>query len=349
MLREDRKNRMVVAMGAPHFFFSHTCIMPNWRKGYQGPQRKYVSMRARRARARNLLRRRLRRRYKRNRKIRPSVKSLARSVRKLYQRDDKKFYYTHINNLLVTGGPALGQQFQGIFDLTAIPYAGSTDPNTGQPYPGYQAREPDSAQCNLRNIRIHMTLHASYPTAYRNQKVFVALVKSRVGVGSAAGITCPLMTDVWDYTGAGAGNLLALWELFRNTQAEGAELLDNDTFKILKQWTMYLQPQQGDMQQSLRTTTNTAAPPGTDTGTIISLAPAVPPALPANYNYAKTRPSEVLIKYTHKCLNAKLQFANTTTNQTSNVKYFLVMCGNGVDVARGFNINASIKTNFIDE
>ncbi len=292
------------------------------------------------------------RRYRKRRpykKRRPTVRSLQKQVSRLYKRDDKKFYYTRIDNLLVTGGPSAAQQFQGIFEVSQIPFFGSTDPGTGAPFPGFQTREEDSAQCNLRNIRIHMTLHASHPEAYRNQKVYVALVKSRVGVGSSAGINVPLMTDIWDYTGASAGNLLAPWELFRNTQGEGAELLKDSTFKILKQWTMYIQPQQGTTAQSLRTTVNTATFPGIDTGTIVSVPPVIPPGSAVNYTYAKTRPSEVLIKYTHNCLNAKLQFPNTTSNQPSNVRYYLVMCGNGVDTTRGFRVNASIKTNFIDE
>ena len=307
--------------------------------------------RRRRARARNVLRRGIRRFRKRRayKKPRPTVKSLARSVRKLYQRDDKKHVYTKIDNLLVTGGPSAGQAFQGIFQVAQIPYHGATDPSTGLAYPGYMTREEDSAMCNLRNIRIHMTLHASHPEAYRNQKVYVALVKSRVGVGSASGISVPLMTDIWDYTGAGAGNLLAPWELFRNTQGDGAELLDESTFKILKQWTMYLQPQQGETAQSLRSQVSTNVPPGTDNGTLISVAPAVPPNPSVNYTYAKTRPSEVLIKHTHKCLNAKLVFPNTTSSQPINVRYYLVMCGNGTSTLRGFRINACIKTNFVDE
>ena len=303
--------------------------------------------RARQARARNVLRRGIRRYKKRKRK--PSVRSLARSVKKLYQRDDKKFYYTRIDNLLVTGGPSAGQDFQGIFNVSQVPYFGSTDPGTGLAFPGYSTREEDSAMCNLRNIRIHMTLHASHNEAYRNQKVYVALVKSRVGVGSALGIACPKMTEIWDYTGAGAGNLLAPWELFRNVQGAGAELLKDSTFKILKEWTMYLQPQLGQTAQSLRTTVNTGTPPSTDNGTIISVPPTAAPAAPVNFTYAKTRHSEVVIKYTHKCLNAKLTFPNTTSNQSNNVKYFLVMCGNGTDTTRGFRVNASIKTNFIDE
>ncbi len=301
----------------------------------------------RRARARQVLRRGVRR-FKR-RKFRPTVKSLQKQVKKLYQRDDKKHVYTKIDNLLVTGGPAAGQAFQGIFQVSQIPYHGSTDPSTGLAYPGYMTREEDSAMCNLRNIRIHMTLHASHPEAYRNQKVYVALVKTRVGVGSAGGINVPLMTDIWDYTAANAGNLLAPWELFRNTQAEGAELLDDNTFKILKQWTMYLQPQQGQVAQSLRTSVSTNVPPGTDTGTIQTVAPPLLPNPAVNYTYAKTRPSEVLIKYTYKCLGAKLVFPNTTSDQAINVRYYLVMVGNGTSTLRGFRINASIKTNFIDE
>lgn len=304
--------------------------------------------RRRRSKARNVLRRGIRR-FRRRRKRKSSVRSLARSVRKLYQRDDKKHVYTKINNLFVTGNVAVNQPFQGIFELSQIPYHGETDPSTGVAYPGYMTREEDSAMCNLRNIRIHMTLHASHPEAYRNQKVYVALVKSRVGLGSAPGIVCPLMTDLWDYTGADAGNLLAPWELFRNTQGPGAELLNDHNFKFLKTWTMYLQPQQGETAQSLRSTVSTNTPPGTDTGTLVTVPQPILPNPSVNYTYAKTRPSEVLIKYSHKCLNAKLVFANTTSNQATNVRYYLVMVGNGTSTLRGFRINASIKTNFIDE
>ena len=194
-----------------------------------------------------------------------------------------------------------------------------------------------------------MTIHASHPEAYTTQKCYVALVKSRVGVGSVAGIGCPLMTDIWDYGGAGALNLLAPWELYRNTQGPGSELLKDSTFKVLKEWAIYLQPQQGTVGQSLRTTVTTATVPGTDTGTIITVPPVAPPGSAVNYTYAKSRPSEVLIKYTHNCMNAKLKFPSTGSSSPSNVRYFLVMCGNGSSTSRGFRINASIKTNFIDE
>lgn len=283
-------------------------------------------------------------RYGRYKKKKPTLKSISLSVKRLYQRDDKKFYYTRINNLLVSGGPSAAQEFQGVFSVAQIPYSGSTDPGTGVAYPGYSTREPDSAVCNLRNIRIHMTLHASHNEAYINQKCYVALIKSRVGVGSPTGIVCPKMTEIWDYLGAGAGNLLAPWELFRNTQGPGAELLKDSTFKILKDWTVYLQPQRGAIQQSLRTT-NVA----TASGSIISNPIVTPPGVPINFTYAKTRPSEVLIKYTQNLMNAKVKFPNTATDQSNNVKYFLVMVGQGTDTTRGFRINASIKTNFIDE
>ena len=237
--------------------------------------------------------------------------------------------------------------------MSQIPYHGATDPNTGNAYLGYQTREQDSAMCNLRNIRVHMTIHASHPEAYTNQKCYIALVKSRVGVGSSTGIVCPKMTDIWDYTAAGAGNLLAPWELYRNSQGQGAELLDESTFKILKEWVVYLQPQRGSTSQSLRSQVNTAVPPGQDNGTLISVSDTNPPA-PApptsvNWTYAKTRPSELLIKYTHKCMNAKLKFPNTTSEMPNNVRYFLVMVGQGSSTTKGFRVNASVKTNFIDE
>lgn len=317
--------------------------MPNWRKGYQGPQRKYRSVRMRRARARNVLRRAVRRRRRYRKRV--PYRSLVKSVKNLYKRDDKKFTYTAVNNLLVAGGPALGQAFQGIFDLTQIPFSGQTDPTTGQPYLGYQAREPDSVKCNLRNIRIHMTIHASHPEAYSTQKCYIALVKTRNGVGSGLGIQCPLMTNIWDYSSLlGGGNLLAPWELYRNTQGPGSELLNPETFKILKQWSIYLQPQHGLTGVSERTTGNDSA-----TGTIVSAPEPAIPNPPANFTYTKSRPSEVLIKYTHKCLGAKLTFNNTTSSSSTNVKYFLVMCGNGSATNRGFRCNAICKVNFIDE
>lgn len=318
-----------------------------WTSSYRR-RSSYAASRIQRAfRARR--KRKYRPRKTKGKVTRKEINRLTKSVRTLFKRDDKKFYYTHVNNVLITGGPSLNQAFQGIFDVSQIPFEGSTDPNTGVAYPGYQTREKDSAMCNLRNIRIHMTLHATHNEAYPTQKCYVALVKTRVGVGSNLGITVPLMTDIWDYGGAGAGNLLAPWELFRNTQAEGAELLNDETFKILKQWTIYLQPQHGQTALSARTQVTTAVPPGTDNGTIISVPPVPAPGAPVNFSYSKTRPSEVVIKYTHKALNAKLQFISTVSSTPTNVKYFLVMCGNGTDITRGFRANVSVKTNFIDE
>lgn len=307
--------------------------------GYRGTVAQLRARRRAKARARNVLRRGMRR-YKRRR---PTVKSLQKQVTNLYKRDEKKYYYTRINNLLVSGGPSAAQAFTGIYHVSAIPNFGSTDAGTGAAFPAWMTRENDSAQCNLRNIRIHMTLHASHPEAYSTQKCYVALVKSRVGVGSASGIGVPNMTEIWDYDGAAGpgGNLLAPWELFRKTMGEGSELY-GDTFKILKEWKIYLQPQQGVTAVNERTTGNDSA-----TGTIISSPEPAPPAAPLNYTYTKTRHSEVLIKHTHSCMNANLDFQDVGTSSPLNVKYFLVCVGNGTATNRGFRLNAVIKTNFV--
>lgn len=315
---------------------------PN-RHGRRAAMARRIQRAYRRRRFRNNLRRRAARRRRR-----PTVRGLARSVRNLYQRDDKKFTYTRVNNALISGGPATGQQFQGIYELSQIPYWNQTDPTTGNPFLGYQSREEDSATCNLRNIRLHMTIHATGGEAYKTQKCYVALIKTRFALGSATGIQVPNMTDIWDYTGLGPGNLLAPWELFRNTQGSGANLLQDSVFKILKKWEVYLQPQEGETGQSLRLNiTDPTATPAV--GTIVSAPQPAPPATLINHTYAKNRPSEIVIKHTHKCLGAKLMFNSTTSSTPTNVKYFLVACGNGTATDRGFRLNVVAKVNFVDE
>lgn len=278
--------------------------------------------------------------------------ALQHSVVDLYKRDDKKYYYVIANNALIPGGPSLNQVFPAIFPLANLPQFGATSP-AGPPYPGFNTREEDSATANLRNIRIHMTIHASHPECYRTQKCYIALVKSRVGLGAPSGIVVPGMTQIWDYNlsnPAGVTQLLAPWELFRKTQGDGAQMLQDETFKILKSWDIYLQPQDGETRQSLRTTNTNPVPPNAETGTIISVpAPAIP--LPAvNMVYGGNRkPCVVKIKYTHKCMNAKVDFIATDQSAPTNVNYFLVACGNGTATDRGFRLNAVVKVNFIDE
>lgn len=264
----------------------------------------------------------------------PTVKSLNKAVSKLFARIDKKFMFTKVDNVLVAGAPALNQEFNAYL-LNQIP--SSTNPAAG--LLPWNRREDDSAECNLRNIRIHMTAHVSpsdINVAPRTKKVYIALIKTTNGVGSTAGITPPKVGDIFDPASyPGPGGLLAQWECYRLANGLGSSNLDTTT--ILKYWSFYLAPQGGPTKINERTTGG-PLPTATITGSSAN----------GNMNYTQDRKSNKTIMYTHNCMNAKLQFADATTVTPLNVKYYLIALAQGTDVTVGWYLNAVIKTNFVD-
>lgn len=277
--------------------------------------------------------RRLRGRMKR--RVKPSLRALARSVRQLYRRDEHKYFYTKADNSLIWDS----NNWTILGPLNNCP---AEDASTSTPW---KNREKDSVECNLRNIRIHFSVHASVSEGGRAKKYFVALVKTTNGIGT--GITMPPVDDIYDpdalNTGPGAQNLLSRWETFRTTMSAGAEALDST--KFLKVWTGILSPQGGELDLDLNTSNTSADVPPTE-GSVVT-----EPASEST-NYTQTRRSQRIVKYSHKCLNAKCRFnaaAGAAGNECSNVHYYLVALGTTDDAHYGYRLNACIKTNFVDE
>ena len=316
--------------------------MPNWRKGYQGPQRKYVPMRVRRARARNLLRRRMRRRYKSRRK--PTVKSLARSVRTLFKRDDKKYFYIADPDTPVytqSVWTVLGQQLA----LNRCP--ASDSPNLQV----WNKREIDSVDCHLKTIRIHMVVeaHVNRRNTRRYIPYYIMLVKTTNQIGAAGGINMPDVDEFFDpQCDPAIGNRLDRFETFRNTQGPGSEVLTNT--KVLKVWKGTLQTPGFLQTVSLDTegtSDDTANPPGQ-----ISDSTAAAGSL-LNCNYQATYPCRRVIKHTHKCNSALVKFNSATgataSNPINNHYYLVALGGYGSSAsANYYNVSTMIKINFRD-
>lgn len=338
---------------------------PN-RHGRRAAMAKRIQRAYRRRRFRNNLRRRAA-----HRRRRPTLRGVAAGVRKLFKRDDKKFYYRKASNVLVTGHDITGAGiFPFIQDLTTIPYnnisaAGGgpmDDPNTGAPYSASLCREPDSLSANIKNIRIHATMHVTHPEATKVQKCLLMLVKTRNGIGSVDGITMPKIQEIYDgYSGfpttaepAGdvtATSLLAPWECFRNTGpgGYGARYLNPNVFKILWKKTCWLSPQNGHVDMQWRTTGGPL--PTATSSTTPQYFPT--PAQDGNQTYNSNRVSSVSVVHTHNCMDAKIEFTSNGSDDSVNVKYFLVALAGGLDPVQGplegFRLNSVCKINYRDE
>jgi len=269
---------------------------------------------------------------------RPTVRKNAYAIRQLYKMNDPKFQYAQLANVNVNSSLTWTE-----LPLNAIQF--NLPAPTVPPAPGqmvqWMCREKDSVQVRLKNIRIHFFLSASPGrSSGRNQRYYVALVKTTNGIGSLSGITMPTPAEVFDTASIDttAGSLLAPWEGFRLTQGPDSETLKSTT--ILKSWTGYLCPQGGDCQQNYSTVT--APVPGTDQSSTNAVAAGL------NVNYTQDRPSQIHVKYTHKCLNALTTFGASTDSEPLNVKYFLVALGMNSDLGQWYNINATCKINYID-
>lgn len=273
---------------------------------------------------------------------RPTVKSLARSVKNLYKRQDKKYFYLLDNNVAIFQRSAWHVLGNGT-PLNACPAVGT---------PGlqpYNAREQDSTTAHLRNIRIHLDVHAGVNgrnTASREQKVFIALVKTSYGLGSAGGITLPPVDEVFDPASIPpVPTQLAPWECFRTKSGPSSSIFS--VFSMLKVWTFTLQPD-GFLCSTMQNTsgTSTDAPPafGEIESTVVGATVVNP-----NINYAKTHPSTRTIKYTHNCMNAKVEFADIGSATPINNQYYLVALGTSNAPINNYRVSASICTNFVDD
>lgn len=269
-------------------------------------------------------------------KSRATATKNRKQITKLWKTFAPKFNYFTVNNALVSdySTPATGYQSLCLNALDAsVPIA--TDARQ------YLYREEDSVQSRLRNIRIHMTMHAvSGPEGGKLTKACVLLVRTTNNIGGVGGITMPALEEVFDpdsYAGE-----LAPFECFRTTQGVGSEVLQNTN--ILKKWVVWLEPQGGDCEVA-GTTTNNASNPAAEAGTYNSInSPAG-----QNVNYTSTRPSSRSFTWTHKCNNAIVKFAGANSSNPINAKYFLVLiAGDSIGHGVGWRCNATIKTNFYD-
>lgn len=281
-----------------------------------------------------------RKRKARRSRFRPTARKNYRGLRNLYKIvSDPKYNYKQLANVNVNSNTAWTSLNLSNMNQNLPPYDPTAPPGTTSPQ--YIVRELDSVQVRLKNIRIHMMLHVTPgQEAQRNQRYYVALLKTTNGIGSTLGISVPPPAAVFDSASVdtAAGSLLAPWEGFRVTQGPDGETLKSTT--ILKSWSGYLSPQGGDCMQNTQTVTATV--PGTD---ITSTAGA---GAGLNLNYTQDRPSQIFIKYTHKCMNALVKYESATSNKETNVKYALVALSMNSDTHQAYRINATCKVNFID-
>lgn len=315
---------------------------PN-RHGRRAAMARRIQRAFRRRRLRNNLRRRAAARRRR-----PTVRALARSVRTLFRRDDKKYFYL--------ADPDTPVQTVGNWTALGSATALNSCPASDGGLSVWNMREVDSVSCNLKTIRIHMLVEKHLNSLDRNRycPYFIVLLKTTNHIGAAGGITYPDLDEFFDPQAAPAiGNRLSRFDTYRTTQGPGSETLSNT--KVLKVWKGTLQSAGGLCPVSLDTVgTSTDAPPAA-AGTIVSDGGA---AQPANCNYQSTYPSKVLIKYTHRCNNAKVKFdaaqGATAMNPINNHYYLLAAAGYGATGpgpgARDFyNVSSMIKINYVDE
>lgn len=151
-------------------------------------------------------------------------KKLTKGMKTLFDREEPKYYYKTMNNLVV-GSTGL------VLELTNVP-AHST--------PGiqsYNGREQDSNQCRIKKITIHGTWSCSshLQNSEDVEECMVMLVRSRIGAGTGT-ITGPTIRDIFDGTSTAATDL-APFHGFRWVQDE---LIDQ--FNILYKSIVKVQP-----------------------------------------------------------------------------------------------------------
>jgi len=275
-------------------------------------------------------------------KTQPTAKKNARAIKKLFKMSDPKYNYRMFNNELVADSTNWD-----ILQLSNL--APSVLPATDQRQ--FLYRESDSVQARIRNIRIRFSVHAvSGREGGKIQKCYVALVKTTNGIGSTTGIHMPDVSAVFDPNSidVASGNQLAPWEGFRATQGTPATgptmsgpAIDSTT--ILKSWSCYLEPAGGDCHYRWDSTNE---PPAVGAVTETDSGPPVLGG--SNLNYTSTRPSQRFFTYTHNALGAVIKFANASSPDAINVKYFLVALSGNAATSSGFRINATCKINFYD-
>lgn len=325
--------------------------MPYGRRKYNRPnrhgRRAAMARRIQRAYRRRRFRSNLRRRAAARRR-RPTVRSLANSVRRLYRRDDKKYFYLADPDLPVDS-TANWTQLGALQALNSCPAA-----DAGLSV--WNMREIDSVSCNLKTIRIHMLVEKHLNNLDRNRycPYYIILLKTTNHIGSTGGITYPDLDEFFDPQADPAlGNRLSRFDTFRNTQGPGSETLTNT--KVLKVWSGTLQSAGMLQQTNLETVGTSGDVPPAAAGSIENDAGA---GAPANCNFQARYPSKVLIKYTHKCNNAKVMFdaasGPNAMNPINNHYYLLAAAprgatGPGVGARDFYNVSTMIKINYVDE
>ena len=259
------------------------------------------------------------------------IRKNSRAIKKLFKLQDPKYMLTMNNNVLVS----TNLTWSGVQELTIIPSMAFQVPT---PNNCYNYREEDSTKVSLRNIRIHFTVHVSPNEGGTIQPYYVALIKTTNGAGGPNGITLPRPNEIFDpLTNQYTTGLLAPWYGFRITQGPNSETLNNT--KIIKQWYGHLSPNKGFSPCELNDTNNA---PGTQN--VIDNSGGGPLM---NQTYTHDMfPSVRVVKYTHNCLNAKIEYPSNGATDAQNVKYFLVALAEGTDPTTGFRLNSCCKVNF---
>lgn len=304
-------------------------------------KKQMAAYRRRRAKARNLLRRAIRRRRKRK----PTVKSLAKSVRNLYKRDDKKYFYIADPDTPVYS-QSLWTVLGGGLSLNRIPAA-----DAPAPLEVWNKREIDSVDAHLRNMRIHMVVEAHVNTRSTRRFIpyYIMLCKTTNAIGAAGGITLPDVDEFFDpQCDPAIGNRLDRFDTFRLTQGAGSETFVST--KVLKVWRGTLQAP-GFLEQADLKTTGTSNDSGGTSG-VIETDPGAGGTV--NCNYTSTFPCKRVIKYTHRCNNALVKFSAASGAQASNPinnHYYLVALGGygSTQTANNYNVSTMIKVNFVSD
>lgn len=176
--------------------------MPNWSKGYQGPQRKYVPKRKSKPK---------------NKKVKTN-KQLTRAVKKLWAQHEIKSHYVDLDF------GTIAQNSPQVIALTGI--GSGSSPNTHE-----------GNAVKLRGLNIHgvslVGNSGNNPAIPGPRLVTIMVVRSELGTG--VGET-PTFTNIFRDMGANEVNF-PLTENFR-----GLDLESTTKIKILKKLSFYLEP-----------------------------------------------------------------------------------------------------------
>ena len=290
--------------------------------------------------------------YKKKNYGRPTIrgKSLpaknARLIRKLLSEKQPKYVLRSLYNQLIF----TNADWNSKLCLTDIPsLAGIPDPlNT------YNYREDDDTHVNLKTIRVSFTIHASPIEGVDIQKYYVALIKTTNNQGGPDGIELPTPQKIFDPSSCeydnqvGQTSLLAPWEGFRRTHWDDdkTDYLKNTT--ILKSWEGFVSPTQIHRPQRLQIDERQSGGPF-PTAPVLCTGDLDTTAYDREENMTalgSSFPNVVKVRYTHKCLGAKLKFENSASSNAVNVKYYLVTLASGTVATTGYRINACCKVNF---